>query len=135
MNLVDVMDQLGDALDEISGLRVWRYPPGSITPPAAVVGWPETLELETAYQQGAASMTIPIVVLEGKVSERSSALRLGAYAAGTGAKSIKAAIDDYASYTALDVATVRRVEFDIYTVAAVDHLAAVFDVDIIGSGT
>lgn len=132
VNLNDVMRELGDACDTIAGLQVFRYWPGNVAAPAAVIGFPDDVEFETSYGPGSARMTVPVVVLEGAVSDRSAALRMGAYAAGAGANSIKAAIDGYGVYTALDVASVTRVEFDIFPIASVDHLAAVFEVDVVG---
>ncbi len=35
MNLADVMDQVGDRLETIAGLRVYRYPSDSPAAPAA----------------------------------------------------------------------------------------------------
>ena len=134
MNLAAVMNELGDALDTIDGLRVFRYPAGTVSPPAAVIAFPDSIEFETAYQRGAARITIPIALVEGDVSNRSSALRLGEYASGSGDKSVKAAIDDY-SYSAIDVATVVTADFDIVTIGDTDHIGCLFEVDVIGSGT
>lgn len=72
MNLGDVMDQVGDRLDTLVGLRVHRYPPDSVTPPAAVVTYPEEYMYDDTYARGMDRMTVPVIVLVGKVSDRAT---------------------------------------------------------------
>lgn len=135
MILADVMDQLGDALATISGLRVWRWPSDTITPPAAIVSYPDRMALDLTYQRGGDRITIPIVLVVGKVSDRAARDALSVYCDGAGAKSIKATIDGYDAATAYGLATVTAVEFDVFTMNSIDYLAATFDVDVVGSGT
>lgn len=134
MNLIDVMDELGGALSGIAGLRVFPYPPETVTPPAAIVAWPDSIDYATSYGRGMDQLTIPIVVVVGKVSARASALLLGEYADGSGARSVKAVVDG-GTYTAMDSVTVTAGEFDVVTMAGVDYLAALFEVDVVGSGS
>lgn len=134
MNVADVMDQLGDALDTITGLRVFRYPPETLTPPAGVVAYPETAQYAEAYGRGMDRLMVPIVVVLGKVSDRSSAIAMAAYLSGSGARSIKAVVDNYGSYTAMDSVTVTSAETDVFTMNGVDHIAATFEVDVVGRG-
>lgn len=134
MNLIDVMDELGGALGGIAGLRVFPYPPETVTPPAAIVAWPDSIDYAASYGRGMDRLTIPIVVVVGKVSARASALLLGEYADGSGARSVKAVVDG-GTYTAMDSVTVTAGEFDVVTMAGVDYLAALFEVDVVGSGS
>lgn len=135
MDLAAVMDEIGDALDTIDGLRVFRYPPdGPPSPPAAIVTYPEDITFDATYGRGADRMTLPVVVLVGRVSDRSARDRLAAYAAGSGARSVKQTVEG-ATYAALDDLRVIEAEFDVYTVGGVDFLAATFRLDIVGSGS
>jgi hypothetical protein len=93
MNLADVMDAVGDRLDTIAGLRVFAYPPGSVTPPAAVVSYPEGIEFDATYGRGSDRMTLPVVVVVGKASDRAARDKLGAYCDGSGASSVKAVLE------------------------------------------
>lgn len=52
MNLAAVMDELGAALGTIPGLRVFPYWADRITPPAAVVGWPDPLTYDATMRRG-----------------------------------------------------------------------------------
>jgi hypothetical protein len=127
------MDQLTTQLDTIAGLRCFGYPPDSITPPAAIVTYPEELLFDATYDRGADTITLPVIVAVGKVHDRATRNLVDAYCAGSGASSIKAVIEA-GTYTAFDTVRVTRAEFDIVTIGSGDYLAAVFDLDIIGDG-
>lgn len=70
MDLGEVMDEVGDRLDTLDGLRVHRYPADAVTPPAAVITYPDEYMYDDTYARGMDRMTLPVVVLVGKVSER-----------------------------------------------------------------
>lgn len=133
MDLAAVMDEVGDRLDTITGLRVYRYPPDNVQVPAAVVTYPESYMYDETYGRGTDRMTLPVVVMVGKVSDRKSRDRLAAYVNGSGASSVKAVVEagDPTSY---DTARVEKAEFDIVQMAGVDYVAATITIDIIGEG-
>jgi hypothetical protein len=133
MNLGDVMDELGAALDTIDGLRVHAYGADRIIPPAAVVAWPEELNYDVAMQRGGDQAEIPVVVLAGRADARSARDVLARYCDGAGARSVKAAVDGHTA-AAYDSARVMRVEFAPATFAGVEYLAATFYIDVIGKG-
>lgn len=133
MNLGEVMDEIGDQLDTIAGLRVYRYPPDSVQPPAAVVTYPESYEFDSTYNRGMDRLTLPVILMVGKVSDRKSRDRLGAYLNGSGASSVKQVLEA-GSYTAFDTARVQAAEFDIVSMAGVEHVAATVTIDIAGQG-
>ena len=83
---------LGTALDTITGPRVFDYVPDSLSPPAAVV---EPLEVayDEAMHRGLDVYRAFILVIVGRMSDRSSQDRLDAYVAGSGSSSVKAAIE------------------------------------------
>src|SRR5690606_41488359 len=89
MDLSAVMDELGDRLATISGLRVHRWPPDNITPPAAIVSYPDSYEFDSTYSRGMDRVEVPVAVAVGKVSERAARARLSGYIAGTGPASVK----------------------------------------------
>ena len=133
MDLAAVMDQVGDQLDGIAGLRVFRYPPDHLVPPAAIVSYPDTLTFDENYRRGADRLTLPVVLVVGRVSDRASRDRLAGYCRGSGSGSVKAVIEA-GSYTACDSVRVVQIEFDAVAIAAVDYIAAMFDLDVIGRG-
>lgn len=133
MDLAAVMDQVGDQLAAITGLRVYRYPSDSPQVPAAVVTYPAAYMYDETFGRGSDRITLPVIVLVGRVSDRASRNRIGAYVDGSGPKSVKQVVEA-GTYTAFDSVRVTGVEFDIVSVAAVEHLAATFSLDIAGTG-
>lgn len=134
MNLADVMQEVADQLDTIGGgLKVFGFPAYKITPPAAVVTYPENYNYDSTYARGMDRMTLPVVVLVGKVDDRTSRDRIAKYADGSGAASVKAVVES-GTYTAFDSVRATGVEFDIVTMAGDEFLAATFSLDIVGKG-
>lgn len=132
MNLNDVMDTVAAQLGRISGLRVFAYPPGSVTPPAAIVSYPDRIDYSQTYGRGMDRIPdLPVVVVVGKASDRTARDRVAAYVSGSGASSVKAVIEGGA-YTTFDTVTVTSCDFDVVTIASVDYLAAMFHLDIAG---
>lgn len=133
MNVADVMDELGGALEAIDGLRVFPYWADRITPPAAIVGWPDPIDYDMTMMRGGDDLTVPVYVVVGKVDARTSRNLLAVYLDGSGDKSVKAALDG-GTYTTCDSVTVKSATVDQLSIAAVDYLGAVFSVDIFGKG-
>jgi hypothetical protein len=106
MNLATVMEEIGARLRTITGpptLRVSDFGlVGAITPPAAILSWPDELDYDMTYARGADRLTFPLTLLVGKASLRASRDALGAYCDGSGAQSIKAKLEagngTYASF-------------------------------------
>jgi len=133
MDLAAVIDEVGDALDTIAGLRISRGPAGSIQAPAAVVGLPDELTYDETYGRGSDRVRLPVIVAVGRPAERTTIERLGAYADGSGARSVKAVLEahDPTSYGSLRVVSV---SFDVVKFGTVDYAAALFTLDISGDG-
>ncbi len=134
MDLAAVMDALAARLDVIDGLRVHAYPIGSVTPPAAVLSYPDDYTYDATYQRGMDRMTLPLVLVVGKASDRTARDRLSAYVNGSGASSVKAVLESGA-YTAFHTLRVVDADFDVVRIADVEYVAAVFSLDITGAGS
>src|SRR5690554_5313400 len=93
MDLNAVMDEVEQTLKGIDGLRVHGYPPDNLVPPAAIVAYPDALTFDETYGRGMDRVTLPVVVVVGRVSDRSSRRQLAAYAAGDGDQSVKAVVE------------------------------------------
>lgn len=87
-----VRDGIKTRLATISGLRVHDTIPDSVAPPAGVVGLLE-LTFDLSMQRGLDSASVEILIIVGRMSERAAQDKLDAYLAGTGATSIKTAIE------------------------------------------
>ena len=87
-----VRDALKTRLQTISGLRVYEVIPEPLTPPCAVVGQLDfTFDIDNA--RGLDQANVDIYVIVQRFSERAGQDKLDGYLAGTGATSIKAAIE------------------------------------------
>lgn len=134
MNLNDVADEIATVLDTVTGLRVSGYPPASVTPPAGIVSYPESMDFDETYGRGMDRIrNWPVLVVVGKATDRTARERIYEYAAGSGASSVKAVLEAHA-WASLDTLRVSSVEFDVLTIAAVDYIAAIFHLDIAGQG-
>ena len=134
MNVASVMDELATQLDTIAGLRVSAFIPKTVTPPQAIVGFPEVYTYDIALGRGSDSMTIPIYVLVGAVSDRTARDRLAAFMDGSGASSFKAVLRA-GTYTAFSTQRIKQVVTDAFVMNGVEYLGAMFSVDITGPGT
>lgn len=132
LDLNAVMDAIGARLVGVTGLRVYDYGADLASPPAAIVSLPKTVEYDVVAGRGADRIVIPITVLVGRISDRAARDQLGAYLAGTGASSIKAAIEGSDSNLGGAAQTVRVTEatVDVVTINAVDYLGASFDLEV-----
>jgi hypothetical protein len=127
------MDEIAARLDTIEGLRVHAHPIGKITPPAAIVSYPDTLEFDKTYGRGMDQMSLPVVLVVGRAVDRAARDELAAYCKGAGERSIKAVLESGA-YAALDTIRVVGIDFDVVAIAAIDYIAGVFTLDIGGQG-
>lgn len=131
LDLNATMDALGIRLGTIAGLRVYDYPPDVIAEPAGVIAYPEAVEYDQTYAGGADRATFPVHVLTGKVSDRASRDRIGAYVARAGGSSVKTTLEAEPTLGGVvDSLRVERATFSTMTVAAVEYLAATFDVEV-----
>lgn len=134
MNIATVMDELGSAVDLIEGLRVFPYWADKVTPPAAIVSWPSPLDFDVAYARGGDRAEFPLTVLVGKVNARASRDAMAKYLAGSGASSVKQAIEAHAT-PAWDSARVKQAEVAVISIAGVEYLGTEFTIDVVGSGS
>lgn len=132
MDLDLLMTEIGTALDTITGLRIAKVGEKPI-PPAAYVAYPSEIVYDATYGRGSDTMALEVVVVVGKTVDRTARKHIAAYCNGSGSASIKATLDGYA-WTKCDSLRVSKVEFDVVSIAAVDHMAAIFSIDITGSG-
>jgi hypothetical protein len=134
MMLTDVMDKIGDALGTIDGLRVRPYTEQRVTPPAAMVTLPTRIDYDITQARGSDELLLPVIIFVGRVDAGSSSRALGLYADGSGARSIKQAIEAQDPAGAYDFAHVKDAQFLVMAVAGIELLTATFRVRIVGKG-
>lgn len=88
----NVRDGLKTRLQTISGLRCFDLIPDQVTPPTAIVGQLDfTFDIDNA--RGLDLANVDVIVIVQRFSERAGQNRLDSYLSGSGATSIKAAIE------------------------------------------
>jgi hypothetical protein len=122
---------LATNLATISGLRTSAWVPDQINPPIAVIK-PETITYDTAFARGLDTYEFSVLVIVGRVDERTAQSRLDAYCASSGATSIKTAIESDRDLNGA-ISDLRVTEMRNYTslpVGDVTYLAAEFVVQV-----
>jgi hypothetical protein len=120
-------------LATISGLRTSPTIPDQINPPIAVVV-PQSISYDTAFaRSGGDDHEFIVTVIVGRVDERSAQNRLDAYCSGTGASSIKTAIesDKTLGGKALSLRVTALRNYTQVSLADATYLAAEFTVQVI----
>lgn len=117
-------------------LRVYPYGTKSVEAPAALFTLPDSIDYHQAYGTGASKITdAAVLVLVRDHARREAFKTLAAYCKATGVTSVKAALEGYApAGAAWDALTVTSVDFDVISMAGADYLAALFHLDLFGTG-
>ena len=135
MNVHDVMTEVATALATIGTLtgRTYPYNANRVTPPAAVVDLPESVDYDQTYGRGADMIKLPFFVVISNINDATASTALGGYLSGSGATSVKQHVEAYA-YTACDSVVVTHAEVAVMTIAASQYLGAMFDAEVFGKG-
>ena len=92
-SITDLRNGIANNLTGIDGLRTSSTVPDSINPPIAVV-MPSRITYDTAFARtGGDEYEFIVMVIVGRVDERNAQNRLDAYCSGSGANSVKTAIE------------------------------------------
>ena len=127
-----VRSGLATRLATIAGLRCFDYIPDGLTPPAAVVE-PLEVTFDESMVRGSDYFRAYILVIVGRMSERSANDALDTYLAGSGVGSVKAAIEaDKTLGGACSTLQVTGALPREVVVSGVDMLAYRYEVDIYG---
>lgn len=130
-NVGTIRTALAANLSTISGLRTSAWVPDNINPPIAVIR-PDSITFDAAFARGLDDMTFLVLVIVGRVDERSAQAKLDAYCETTGASSIKRAIESDRTLGGA-VSDLRVTEMRNYTtlnIGDVIYLAAEFVVQV-----
>lgn len=134
MDIKLVMNEIAARLATINGLQVFSYPASPVSPPAALLSYPASIDFDETYGRGMDRIRdLPLLIIEGRPTLIDTRDRIAAYTAGSGVRSVKAVLES-GTYTTFDEIRVASAEFDVVSIAAVDYLAAIFALDIAGQG-
>jgi hypothetical protein len=131
----DVRDGIKTAIN-ITGLRVYDTIPDGLVPPALVIGQ-LSLTWEYVLANTLDTATIDLILITGRMSERSAQDYLDSFLAPTGSTSIKAKLDAAPTLPKASVATVSTSRVVSATpisvsVSGVEMLAYRYSIDLWG---
>ena len=134
VNVFDVAEELAALLDDITGLRVYPFPPDALVTPCAIIGYPDTIDFDLTLKRGGDSMVLPVYLVVDRNWDRATAEQFAGFTDSAGTSSIKQKIES-ATPTDYGAARVRSVTFSVISVAGLEYWVATFLVDIYGSGS
>lgn len=134
MIISDIRDGIKANLSSIDDLRIYDIIPDVIVPPCVVVGQLDfTFDLNNA--RGLDQANLDVFVIVQRFSERTGQNKLDKFLAGSGAYSIKAAIEsDRTLGGACDTLRVTSAESGTYQMGDIDYLSYRYRLTVWGQG-
>lgn len=134
MNLATVMDEVAARVRELLSLHTYEWPVGKINGAAAVVSYPEGIDFDQTYGRGMDTIQdLPVHVAVPHPNEKATRDVLAGWTRGSGATSIKAALERGHWASCGDV-VVTSCTFDVVTIGGADYMAATFHLNVTGGG-
>lgn len=129
MNLSLVMTAIADTIRDGGVMeRVYDWPSESITVPAALVGYPESMTFDITFGRGADQATFPVWLVVGRASDRNSRDALSALIKD--ATGIKGVLDGDLG-GAVQSARLTELTVETVTIGSVDYLSAKGMVEVV----
>ena len=127
--VTSIREGLASVLGTIRGLRTAAVVPEDPKPPIAVVMAPN-ISYDTAFGRGMDTYTFTVMLVVGRVSDRTAQATLDAYCAGVGTYSVKAAInsDPTLSGACQNARVTDMSNYGSVTVNDVEYLSAEFTI-------
>jgi hypothetical protein len=125
--LSEIRTGIATNLASITGLRTAAVMPDNPSPPIAIVQ-PDSINYDDTFQRGMQTYTFTVIVLVGRVAERSAQNAIDAFCSSTGASSIKLAIerDKTLGGKVYDLRVTDMRAYATISVGEVNYLAAEF---------
>lgn len=92
MTLTAIRQGIAANLSTISGLRTSWFVPDNPSPPIAIVV-PDRVDYDVSFARGSDTFNINVLLIGGRINERSAQTSLDAFLDSTGSSSVKAAIE------------------------------------------
>lgn len=134
MNLKSVMEEIAEKLSLFTGISVFDYPVDSVTPPAGILGYPDSIDYDVTYQRGEMSFTnLPVYMITDRTDSKSARNQVAVWTDPSHSSSVKQYLDKE-NYTSCDSVNVINATFDVMTISGIDYLVAVFECNVTGEG-
>jgi hypothetical protein len=128
-SIATLREKLATNLATIPGLRTSAFLPDNPSPPIAIV-MPSTINYDDVFKRGMQTYTFNVLVIVGRVDERTAQNKLDSFCSSTGTSSIKLAIesDKTLGGNAFDVRVTEMRNYGQLPVGEVTYLTAEFTV-------
>jgi hypothetical protein len=134
MNLQLVMEEIADKLRAFTGLNVFDYPVDTVTPPAGILSYPDSINYDESYQSGEMTYSnLPVYMVTDRADSKSARNQVSTWTDPHSAESVKAYLDRE-NYNHCEDVQVVKATFDVMSIAGVDYLVAVFSLEVSGEG-
>jgi hypothetical protein len=122
---------LATRLGSITGLRSGPTIPDNVNPPYAIIS-PSSVDYHRAFNNALSTYNFNVMVVVGRVSERTSQNSLDAYCSPTGTSSIRVAIeaDRTLGGVVFDTMVTGMRNYGSVTIGETNYLAAEFDIAV-----
>jgi len=127
--LSQLRDGIATNLRTIAGLRAIATVPDNPNPPLAII-YPQNMEFDDAFNGGLATYNFRLLVVVGRVDERTAQNKLDAFVSSSGASSIKEAVesDKTLGGNAFDTRVTAMTNYGSIDISEVTYLSAEFNV-------
>ena len=130
-SITDIRLGLATRLGSITGLRSGPTIPDNVNPPYAIIS-PSSVDYHRAFNNALSTYNFNVMVVVGRVSERTSQNSLDAYCSPTGTSSIRVAIeaDRTLGGVVFDTMVTGMRNYGSVTIGETNYLAAEFDIAV-----
>ena len=130
-SITDIRSGLATRLATITGLRTGATIPDNVNPPYAIIS-PNGVQYHRAFNNALSTFNFTVMVVVGRVSERTSQNSLDAYCSPSGSSSIRVAIeaDKTLGGVVFDTIVTGMRNYGSVTIADNTYLAAEFDIAV-----
>ena len=126
--IAQIREGIATNLRTIAGLRTTDTVPDNPQPPVAIVS-PSSIQYDLSFQRGLDLHNFVVMIIVGRASERNAQRTLDLFCAGTGASSVKAAIESNRTLTGLvqDLRVTSMRNYGSTVIGETTYLAVEFD--------
>jgi hypothetical protein len=130
-SITDIRSGLATRLATITGLRTGATIPDNVNPPYAIIS-PNSVQYHRAFNNALSTYNFTVMVVVGRVSERTSQNSLDAYCSPSGSSSIRVAIeaDKTLGGVVFDTIVTGMRNYGSISIADNTYLAAEFDIAV-----
>lgn len=128
-SLSELRDGIATNLRTISGLRAIATVPDNPNPPLAII-YPQSMDYDESFNRGLTTYNFRVVVVVGRVDERTAQNKLDAFVSSTGSSSIKLAVesDKTLGGRAFDTRVSAMTNYGSIDISEVTYLSAEFNI-------